>query len=166
MKIIFLDIDGVLTHYKCGNNLCQENINSLGKIIEATEAKIVITSSWRRFKFEETLAILSNTKETHEADFKFVDEIIGQTQRLFCFALEDRDHHYKLPRGCEIQRWLRENVHKFGITNYVIIDDDHDMLLEQYNHFVQTNDEIGLTDKNVDKAIRILTSKKHESTTY
>lgn len=40
--------------------------------------------------------------------------------------------------------------------NYVILDDDDDMLLEQKDHFINTDGMIGLTDLDVSNAIKIL----------
>ena len=39
---------------------------------------------------------------------------------------------------------------------YAILDDDSDMLLEQKDHFVQTDNNIGLTDKDVERLKKIL----------
>ena len=41
--------------------------------------------------------------------------------------------------------WLREFGNKYSPYNYVIIDDDSDMLLWQANHFFQTDSYSGLT---------------------
>jgi hypothetical protein len=40
--------------------------------------------------------------------------------------------------------------------NYVIIDDDADMLEEQLPYFIQTRFMVGLTKENVKEAINIL----------
>ena len=45
------------------------------------------------------------------------------------------------------------------VENYVIIDDDSDMLDEQLYHFVQTNFEDGITDTEVNRVIKILNKK-------
>jgi len=52
MKVIFLDIDGVLNvipqgHDKYGGIFHPEFVENLRTIIEATDAKIVISSTWR-----------------------------------------------------------------------------------------------------------------------
>ena len=39
---------------------------------------------------------------------------------------------------------------------YVIFDDDTDFLLGQKDNFIQINEEFGLTDEDIDKAIKIL----------
>lgn len=60
-----------------------------------------------------------------------------------------KDRH----RGSEIKEWLDAHPE---VTNYVIIDDDNDMLDEQEPHFVQTSWYDGINDYNVEKAIEIL----------
>lgn len=58
-------------------------------------------------------------------------------------------------RGEEIQMWLDEHPE---VTNYVIIDDDNDMLDSQESHLVQTSWYDGIQDYNVERAINILNS--------
>ena len=63
-------------------------------------------------------------------------------------------------RGEEIENWLDKNECRFGgmdNINYVILDDlpwsefhGHD------EHFVQTDEYVGITDEDVEKAIAIL----------
>jgi len=69
MKLIFLDFDGVLNsnkyfkslkrkkipHEKILNSLSPEMVERLNKIIEATNAKIVISSTWRTMHTPEEL---------------------------------------------------------------------------------------------------------------
>ena len=51
MKIIFLDIDGVLTHTDYLNwqtrHIDPERVRFLAKIVELTDAQIVLTSTWK-----------------------------------------------------------------------------------------------------------------------
>ena len=67
------------------------------------------------------------------------------------------------PRGKEIQQWLDEHPE---VTNYVIFDDDSDMLEHQMNNFICTFDNVdhpdsvdigyGLTKICAEQAIKIL----------
>lgn len=161
MKIIFLDVDGVLNSmqtcymyhrlYK-GNGLggffnddneaptrenvlwSQDLVDNLKRIVEETGAKIVISSTWRI---------------THRwwnfprmfAVYGWLDApVIGATDRGGPI------------RGFEIQRYLEHS----GVTEYVILDDSTDMLDSQKAHFVNTDLEVGLTSQDADKAIAIL----------
>lgn len=168
MKVIFLDIDGVLTSVNRRMKLDPDNIARLGKILEATEAKLVISSSWRRHKLEDTIALLADTQEFNHGgvEFPYCDKIVGHTLRLYAFCPADEEKHYLSARGLEIKRWLKDHAEKLGVTNYLILDDDSDMLLEQVRHFIKTDTYKGLSNKNVDKAIKILNSKCNESTDY
>ena len=54
MKIIFLDIDGVIPTQKSHCAFDKNACDLFGEIIDATDAKIAITSSWRRNAVEDT----------------------------------------------------------------------------------------------------------------
>jgi len=51
VKVIFLDIDGVLTHTDYLNwqtrHIEPERVRFLAKIVELTDAQIVLTSTWK-----------------------------------------------------------------------------------------------------------------------
>jgi hypothetical protein len=54
----------------------------------------------------------------------------------------------------EIKEWLDKHGKK--VSHYVIIDDMDNFLPEQKSHFVLTDPEVGITDEDADKAIKIL----------
>lgn len=64
-------------------------------------------------------------------------------------------------RGNEIHKWLGDNSDIIGeeSNNYIILDDDSDMLYWQRNNFVNVDQYVGLTPKQVYKATRFLTGK-------
>ena len=75
--------------------------------------------------------------------------------------------HLAIPRGVEIKQWIDTHIHSengknwnykdIGVDfNYVILDDDSDMLLEQAEHFVKTDTLLGLSKDDVERAIKIL----------
>ena len=157
MKIIFLDIDGVLnceSAYRNGEcqyqewiwedgrkdhyqRFCVRSKELLNKLIDETGAKIVISSTWRHSGIE----FMKKVWEMEEMS----GEIIGITPSL-------RTKGLRIPRGMEIAYQLnndllfqhinwdkviqQEYVDKSGVENYIIIDDDSDMLYNQRNHFV------------------------------
>jgi len=182
-KIIFLDIDGVL-------NLTPERFLLFNKqamkyledIIEATGAKIVVSSSWRRENHE------SMTQDfiTHGCTQKILDAIIGITVRGYSYVKKGSD--LPIVRGNEIKQWIdthlkypwhhdpkldeqykiygEDGSFKMMSTNYlgkdysyVILDDDIDMLYDQRNNFINTNADTGITQAHVKEAIRILNYK-------
>lgn len=165
LKIIFLDIDGVLATPECLNKglwgLVESKQELLGKIIETTEAKIVLSSSWRKSNLEDTKAYML------KSGFKFCNQIIGITIRAYQYIDKSSKIHLSIPRGVEIKQWIDTNIQSDNGKNwqrkeygkdytFVILDDDSDMLLEQKNNFLKCDSNIGLTQKIADKAILVL----------
>ena len=183
MKVIFLDIDGVLNsqdwYVYRRDNVAMDSIQSqypfyefdpraverLNRIVAETGAKIVVSSSWRSGETVESLQKLLDS-------VGFKGEVIGLTPHLWCQKpYEDMDG-YRVPRGCEIDWWLDNHgdfqrinwskeeqikyVQSAKVKNYIILDDDSDMLYNQREHFIRTPHDHGLTDELADKAISIL----------
>ena len=157
MKVIFLDIDGVLNcenayrngecqyqewvwedgrkdHYQ---RFCVHSKDLLNKLIDETGAKIVISSTWRSSGIE-------FMKKVWELE-NMSGEIIGITPSMRASGID-------IPRGMEIKYFLENDLNfrhinwseeeqqkkmdESGVENYIIIDDDSDMLYGQKNHFV------------------------------
>ena len=152
MKVIFLDIDGVLNHenfYESRFNteiypngfgtyplceFCPESVDNLNKILEETGAKIVISSSWR---FNENIdTILS---------------VVGVKQTIFDKTPYLGIKYGSLCRGKEIQDYLDNHPE---IDDYVIIDDDTNMEPSQMTHFFQTSNKDGLNLEITNKIIQ------------
>lgn len=154
MKVIFLDFDGVITTEASKWRLDTDKMLLVKRICDETSAKIVISSSWRRFTLEDTFNMLSEYEQSgKEVPFILKDYVVGITNRMYAFKEGNVHIHYGLPRGCEISRYLTE--HK-DISKYVILDDDADMLLEQAPYFINTNWGLGINEQDVEKAIEIL----------
>ena len=140
-KIIFLDFDGVITlppHW----NINGDKLKNLKKIVDATNAKIVISSSWRELDLVSTKSrILVNNNNKILNWFK--DNIYDITPIAGY-------------RGEEIQRWIDSH----DIENYVILDDDSDMLDSQWQHFIQTNYEFGITEQQIGLSIKVLNNER------
>lgn len=160
MKVIFLDIDGVLNVYcegrdKYGCLFHKHFEDNLRCVIEETGAKIVISSTWR----------MSGLK-VMQAMWEYrglAGEVIGVTP--MCADLDDDlAFSERCERGNEIKEWI--DGCGFDIESYVIIDDDNDMLPEQQSVFVRTSDNVehedcvdvgyGLTKTCAELAIGIL----------
>lgn len=133
MKVIFLDIDGVLC---CGRSCVAHEgypaagnpvswgrfdevaIKLLQEAVRKTCAVVVLSSSWRSTVNLEALQwrlgvrIHSMTREGHEAE----------------------------PRGAQIHAWL---IRHPETTAYAIIDDDEDMLPDQMEHLCLTSKRNG-----------------------
>ena len=145
--IIFLDIDGVLNmlqllHKKIpmvesridhhDNCLSQPHIKLLNQLVIDINADVVLSSSWRILYTIEEINILL---QRHGATFTVID----------------RTDNLPYERGTEISKWIKDNVEDmFGVEyydfhNYIIIDDESDMLLKQREHFFQPDPHVGLT---------------------
>lgn len=149
MNIIFLDIDGVLNSVDSAVAFAEfPNINEvdaldpvsvllLKQLCEKTDAKIVISSTWRKlYTVDDFRAIF--------AKYDWDDfPIIGVTTSW---------NHYTNKRGYQIQDWLDGNS---NWTNYVIHDDDSDMLDSQVDHFVHVSNISGFRAKHLCAALRI-----------
>lgn len=152
-RIIFLDIDGVLATTYSHYNVDPQKVKLLEDIIKATDAKIVVSSSWS--------VGCRNAEEFIERDFRgFFERKTKEITEdsLFIKSIIDVTDHMGSARGDEIQRWL--DAHEDEVESYVIIDDDIDMLEEQLFHFVQTDGWYGLSDRTVFLAIQVLKNEK------
>lgn len=156
MKVIFLDFDGVITTYKSQYRLDEEKMKLIEHICNKTDAYIVITSSWRRWTLEDTIKDITDTSRwSVPVPFTPIERVVGVTSRMYSFNYDDKNTHYRVPRGVEIDRYLCEHT---DIDKYVIFDDDADMLLEQAPYFIQTDAIEGLSELDAEKAINILNS--------
>lgn len=131
MKIIFLDIDGVLnTEYnlkdKFGHIFKQEYVQNLADIIKETGAKIVISSTWKDYGLER----MHNLWLERELPGEVIDITPDCIDVVESTNIEFYD---EVKRGDEIKLWLTRNKE---VTNYVIIDDIDDFLPEQKDYFV------------------------------
>jgi hypothetical protein len=150
MKVIFLDIDGVLNCHssrsRCGIyiGIDDDKVKRLRKIVDATGAKIVLSSSWRIDWWKDEY---NNTECGRYIDRKL------KRERLAILDKTGTDLHDR--RRLEIERWMQGK----DIEAYVILDDlDYDWgYSDCVNHWVETSfDKDGLQDEHVEKAIEIL----------
>lgn len=158
MKVIFLDFDGVITTAKSRYALDPEKMVLVKRIVDATDAKIVITSSWRRFTLEDTIKSITDSTNPHVGQHPFepIEAVIGVTSRMYGFKYSDPKKHYSIPRGVEIEQWMNEHSE---VEQYVILDDDCDLLYHQRNNFIHTDTYDGLSERDVEKAIEILNKR-------
>ena len=151
-KLIFLDVDGVLNNEEVFRNrpskytdpgiiFDDECVKRLNRIIKETDAKLVLSSTWRLYK--------GHRDALYDVNYSGIKgEFIGETPDLIY------DISRETCRGMEIEEWLN-NHWDGGTCRFIILDDDNDM--DPYmNHLIQTRFEVGLTDEIVEKAINAL----------
>lgn len=145
MKVVFLDIDGVLnrngTRERCGIYVGVDGIlvrRFLDWMAKNPDIHIVLSSAWRMYPAPK----FKHWKHLNDAGIHW----IGITSRLH--SRSEGEVWVSKVRGDEIQQYLDEHPE---ITNYAIIDDGADMLPSQLSHFVHTDADRGLTEADVEK---------------
>lgn len=145
MKVIFLDIDGVLNS-KGTSTLDDTYISRLKEIVKATDAKIVLSSSWKD--------VIYNPETYNDTDRKMLDTLMNMDGLPFAGVLPDINED---KRELEISEWLRDRKGK--VESFVILDDLPYKFKEYFpNNFIKTGGYLlgGLSEENVKEAIRIL----------
>jgi hypothetical protein len=150
MKIIFLDIDGVLNsrQYDADRRIEEGNIDEtrlplLKQLIDRTEAKIVLTSSWR-----------CHWDPTGEHTNKIGQDLVAAFKKYGIY-LYDKTPECNNDRAREIHQWLDQNQ---DIDSFVIIDDIKFGWDRLEPYVVKTDYRIGrgLEQEHIEKATRIL----------
>ena len=153
-KVLFLDIDGVLNSDNYFNNredtdnrpyplseFDPKAIIKINKILRECDL-LVMSSDWRFQTNLDKILLAVGIDKDKVANFKFTPYL----GHIFKDNL----------RGHEVDFVVKglKRIHKK--VNYVILDDLLEFMPFQKAHLVHTNYNIGLTDKNVEKAIEIL----------
>lgn len=170
MNVIFLDIDGVLRneqssrrrweyHQKYNvfiSDIDEECVKRLSKIVRATSAKVVLSSSWRGdwAKGINNLE-LEQSKQLQSLFDKYNIEVIGITLCIpRTYAANEK---YTSWRENEIKYYL--NTHP-EVRNFCVIDDELFDLQTLQDFLILTDDKYGLQDEDIEKAVNILKARK------
>lgn len=161
MKILFLDLDGVLNCHEhnpevlCGQ-IHKDKVALLNDVLRRTGAKLVLSSAWRYL--------------VHRGDMKLVGlewllrshgvlagRLIGITRKdtmvREVYNGEPRTWPASNERGQQIADWLAMN--RRGAT-YAVVD-DLDLGISAAGHpFVQTDGAVGLTAEDADRLVSLL----------
>jgi len=156
VKVVFLDVDGVLNHMGCKEMFGEyrgvedARVAKLAEIVfcQSPPAAIVLTSSWKELWDHQPI---NSTKLDPMAQY-LVDKL-----RSHGMHITDRtDEKNAMQRGLGIQGWLRKVK---DVDAWVVLDDE---IFGDYSdrgimpHLVKTDDCDGLTDEDVAEAIKIL----------
>lgn len=159
MNIVFLDVDGVLncdftketvtdysgTQYTGVDDCLVEN---LAKIIKATNAEIVLTSSWK------TCWDVTMPNNEMEPMAKYLVLKLKKQGLHISGRTIDRENG---DRGYGIRRWLKRFPE---VERWIVLDDQIFFDYEEQGiipHLIKTDFSCGLTEENVQKAIDFLT---------
>lgn len=166
MNVIFLDIDGVLVtergmeylsndgedtskiHDENGHpHFCPLSVSKLKMLIEMTQAKIVVSSTWRH----SGLDFLKQLWKERNMPGEIIDITPSSKDRVRGYEIDKwlKSKGYYYPKSNWDAPMWEELRQKCEIKNYCIIDDDTDMLINQYEHFVKTDPYNGLAGHGV-----------------
>ena len=149
-KIIFLDFDGVLNteHYQdllqyqgkpwqdeYGAFFDPKAVKQLKRIIDATDADIVVESSWKYLGLD-AMKELWKVRNLPGTIIDITPSLLGKN------------------KGVEIASWLSKYAKQD--IRYVIIDDEYVILDSQLPHFILTNPYEGITEEQANRAISML----------
>ena len=152
-KYIFLDFDGV---NNTQNDKFDKNaMANLRRLLEKTDAKVVISSTWRLQGMEYIQQLWQ--------EYQLPGEVIDLTPSCNStnFSNVDGQEEWQGLHGCkglEIAEWLRLNAKE--PYHYVILDDEEDILFNQREHLVKVDGSKGLDKADVRAAIQILNTKE------
>lgn len=137
MKVLFLDVDGVLNNFKLiGDHgfdyIDEDMVCLLSSIVSATDAKIVLSSYWR-------------LKQT---DREMVGSALGRFNMHIMDVTPSISIH--MARHSEISSWLSFNKE---VETYAILDDNEDAGIGMEHSFFQTDGDVGITNYIASKVI-------------
>lgn len=151
MKVIFTDVDGVLNEdttptrtKSCLVFIDEEKLLRLRRIVDATQAKIVLSSSWR----------YNRDNPQYNGDFLELQEAFRKVGlEFYSYTPEDV---FGIRRGMEIKAWL--GLHP-EVDSYIILDDDFFDYAKRglLPYLIKTEfGNGGLTEDHVREAIELL----------
>ncbi len=162
MKIIFLDIDGVLNsnfwnsaherELSDGTLIDRDKVALLGELVKKTNAGIVLHSGWR-FWFDHHLEPLRTEAKN------LVDLLRAEEMKIYDvtpdYTTEEirRTKKFSLVKAKEILGWLERHQET---ESWIVIDDLdlHDGKI--LRHQIKTDPEVGLTRREIERAERML----------
>ena len=155
MKVIFLDVDGVLntpsSESRCGEyiGIDDEKVEKLKKIVEKTKTEIVLISTWKKYwRKEEKL------KPLQDYSANYLDEKLAKQGLKAIDKTKDKANGLYLSRGESILEYVYRN----NVENYIILDDcqfDYDGC-DLTDNYIKTNQIEGLSEQQVKAACETL----------
>ena len=156
IKVIFLDIDGVL-NCSTTKDLCEfytgiedKKVAILKQIVDATDAKIVLISTWR---------YTWNKDPKHKSEQEELATYLDEKLAAQGLTIFDKTDNEAIGRGQGIIDYI-DNLKANGVDveEFVIIDDEmfDYKATKLTNHLIQTGYKDGLTKKHIRHAIEKL----------
>jgi hypothetical protein len=147
VKVIFLDIDGVLNTGAFDLEAESSSIDRLlvarlRRVLAATGAKIVLCSSWRYLVLEGAMTL---------SGFEYLLRTHGMPKG--CLVGLTAADEAGGDRGAQILRWVAEHG---PLEAWAVLDDVELQLAEEHRRHVRTRREEGLSDGDAEALVRIL----------
>ena len=176
MKVIFLDIDGVLNSARSfianhprdnkapWKTVDERNIATIdpiavkmvNEIVYRCNAEIVVSSSHRKWFYVSSKDLRLSPILDLPSLVDYINKLGIEKSVIDATPVLSSEGRC---RGDEIFLWLSNHQE---VTNYVILDDDCDFLESQMNNFVRTDYMNGLTFENYQRVFSILTGNHLE----
>lgn len=147
MRVIFLDVDGVLNSWVRGRAGCisKGKLRLLKELVDLSGAEIVVSSSWRLNSWGR----------------RRLERYLGYRGMRVLDYTPDLGDEYT--RGNEIMMWL--DTMQDNVEQYVILDDtcgdDHDgnEIFEEHTYnLIEVDGDEGLTPEDIQGALTIIMS--------
>lgn len=135
MKVIFLDIDGVL-NTNSDREISNDKLKLLSELVSKTGADVVLSSSWRNWWNNPKINIPGSFITNWKNQFLDNNISITLTTELEC------------PKNLSIEKFIIQH----DVKRYVVLDDEPIGIA----NLVQTNGDIGLTQLDCQKAFQLL----------
>lgn len=166
MKIIFLDIDGVLNNSQTSETFerfCGIDVkltSDFKRLVDKTGASIVLSSTWR----ESESSSAEVNRVLNEALIPSFIDITPLSHDALAQLKWSNRLSLGYMRGTEIFAWLTDHPE---VDDFVILDDNEvwgecersrapDMTQKILSRFIKTDPAIGITEEDIDLAINIL----------
>jgi hydroxymethylpyrimidine pyrophosphatase-like HAD family hydrolase len=151
MKVIFLDIDGVL-NTKGPVLIDRKTVGFLKAIAEKTGAVIVLSSGWRYWFDGNMHPLTREARRLRDMLSESEMKLYGKTPD---FSTEEilKNRTFSKVKAKEIKAWLEahEDVESFIVLDDLDLNDD-----EINRRAIRINNMTGLTEDNADTAIGML----------
>lgn len=158
MKVIFLDIDGVLNSQEFlqknkSESIDRRNVSVLKNVIDKTGAVIVMSSAWRLWFDDNMMPKEGDSQYLYDILSEFGIKIFAKTPDFSTEEIRAKKT-FSHVKAKEILAWLNENQ---SIDKYAVID-DLDLINEEVNvHMVRTNGQVGITEDDANRVIDMIT---------
>ena len=135
MKVIFLDIDGVL-NTNSDKEISNDKLKLLSELVSKTGAEIVLSSSWRNWWNHPKTNIPGSFITKWKKQFLDNNLSITLTTELEC------------PKNLSIEKFIIRH----DVKCFIVLDDEP----IDISNLVQTNGNVGLTQSDCQKAAHLL----------